>query len=296
MDPALAHTRHEGGGEPPAAGPLRQSGFQSGLVARGQSDQGSGRVDPGRSPTGVVLAIYNLLYWPYLLSTCALLFFPALLIFLATAPFDPKRRVLHWYTCHWGAHYLAWAPFAGVRVEGLEHAKAAGPCIYVSNHQSMVDILAVFALRMPFLWVSKVENFYVPFLGWNMWLNNYVPLRRGYLPSIMRMVRTCQRRLKEGYSLFVFPEGTRSSTGDLIPFYPGAFRLAVRYRVPIVPVVIEGTQVILPKKQLFIRPRPVVMRILPAIHPSAVGDNHKQLLEATRTHMQHELDVMRGKA
>jgi len=54
-------------------------------------------------------------------------------------------------------------------------------CIYVSNHQSMVDILAVFALRTPFLWVSKVENFLVPFLGWNMWLNGYVPLKRGHL-------------------------------------------------------------------------------------------------------------------
>src|SRR5262249_3987652 len=141
----------------------------------------------------------------------------------------------------------------------------------------------------------KIENFYVPFLGWNMWLNNYVPLRRGYLPSIMRMVRTCQRRIKEGHCLFVFPEGTRSPDGNLIRFYPGAFRLAVRNRVPIVPVVIDGTQVILPKKQLFIRPRPVIMRILPAMYPSAAGD-HKQLLEQVKTRMQHELNVMRGTA
>jgi 1-acyl-sn-glycerol-3-phosphate acyltransferase len=254
--------------------------------------------EPGRdgSPTGLLLVIYNLLYWPYLLGTCALFFVPALVIFAFTAPFDPKRRALHWYTCRWGAHYLAWAPFAGVRVEGREHAEAAGPCIYVSNHQSMVDILAVFALRMPFLWVSKVENFYVPFLGWNMWLNHYVPLRRGYLPSILRMVRTCQKRIQEGHSLFVFPEGTRSPTGNLIPFYPGAFRLAVRNRVPIVPVVVDGTQIILPKKQLFIRPRPVVVRILAPVSPASVGNDHKRLLEEVRTRMQHELDVMRGAA
>lgn len=250
-------------------------------------------MSPG-GPTGFVLVVYNILYWPYLLSTCVLFFFPALVLFAVTAPFDPKRRALHWYTCLWGAHYLAWAPLAGVRVEGREHARAAGACIYVCNHQSMVDILAVFALRMPFLWVSKVENFYVPFLGWNMWLNNYVPLRRGYLPSIMRMVRTCQRRIKEGHSLCVFPEGTRSPDGNLIRFYPGAFRLAVRNRVPIVPVVIDGTQVILPKKQLFIRPRPVLMRILPAMHPDAAGNDHKRLLDQVKTSMQRELDVMRG--
>lgn len=229
------------------------------------------------------LVVYNLVYWPYLLGTCAVLFVPALAIFLLTRPFDPKRRALHAYTSVWGAHYLAWAPFAGVRVEGRE--RAMNPCIYVSNHQSMVDTLAVFATGLPFLWVSKVENFYVPFLGWNMWLNGYVPLKRGYLPSIMRMVRTCHRRLREGHSLFVFPEGTRSPDGELIRFFPGAFRLAVRFQVPIVPIVIEGTHGILPKGNLLIRPRRVVIRVLDPIHPSSVDGDHRRLLDTTRERM-----------
>jgi 1-acyl-sn-glycerol-3-phosphate acyltransferase len=158
----------------------------------------------------------------------------------------------------------------------------------------MVDILAVFALDAPFRWVSKVENFYVPFLGWNMWLNGYVPLRRGHLPSIMRMVRRCHRLLAEGESLFVFPEGTRSSTGNLIRFYPGAFRLAVRNAVPIVPVVIDGTQEILPKRQLFIRPRPVLLRVLDPVHPESVNGDHRRLLDVVRTRMQQELDRIRA--
>ena len=246
--------------------------------------------------TALFLAIYNVLYWPYLIGTCVLGFVPALLIFLVTAPFDPRRRVLHAYTCLWGAHYLAWAPFAGTRVEGLERVKKAGACIYVSNHQSMVDVLAVFALRTPFLWVSKVENFYVPFLGWNMWLNRYVPIKRGHLPSVMRMVRTCHRRLREGHNLFVFPEGTRSPDGNLIRFFPGAFRMAVRFQVPIVPVVVEGTGDILPKGQLFIRPRPVVLRVLDPVRPESVGNDFKRLLEVVRDRMQQELDEIRGAA
>jgi 1-acyl-sn-glycerol-3-phosphate acyltransferase len=142
----------------------------------------------------------------------------------------------------------------------------------------MVDVLAVFALRAPFLWVSKVENFYVPFLGWNMWLNGYVPLRRGHLPSIMRMVRTCHRRLRDGHSLFVFPEGTRSTTGELIRFYPGAFRMAVRFGVPIVPVV------------------PVLLRVLEPVKPSDVGGDHRRLLDVVRSRMQRELHAIRGTA
>lgn len=249
------------------------------------------------TPAGIFfLAVYNVLYWPYLLVTCALGFGPALLIYLLTFPWDERRKILHAYTCFWGAHYLAWAPFAGVRVTGQEHARRAGACIFVSNHQSMVDILAVFAIHLPFLWVSKIENFYVPFLGWNMWLNGYVPLRRGYLPSIMRMVRTCHRKLAEGRSLFVFPEGTRSPTGNLIAFYPGAFRLAVRNNVPIVPVVIEGTRDILPKGRFFIRPRPVTIRLLDPVYPDSAGDDHRRLSDMVRTRMQRELDEIRGTA
>jgi len=240
------------------------------------------------------LALYNVLYWPYLLVTCVLGFVPALVIFLFTAPWDRRRKILHAYTCFWGAHYLAWAPCAGVRVEGRDAARRAGACIFVSNHKSMVDILAVFAIKLPFLWVSKIENFYVPFLGWNMWLNGYVPLKRGHLPSIMRMVRTCHRRLAEGQSLFVFPEGTRSPTGNLIPFYPGAFRLAVRNRIPIVPVVIEGTRDILPKRRLFIRPRPVEIRLLDPVHPESVGGDYRLLRDVVRESMQRELDALRG--
>jgi 1-acyl-sn-glycerol-3-phosphate acyltransferase len=244
--------------------------------------------------TSWFLALYNLFYWPYLLTTCALGFVPAVVICGLSAPWDPRRKWLRAYTSLWGGHYLAWAPFAGVRVEGFEQAQRAGPCVYVSNHQSMVDILAVFATRLPFLWVSKIENFYVPFLGWNMWLNRYIALKRGYLPSIMRMVRMCNRRLKEGESLFVFPEGTRSPDGDLIRFYPGAFRIAVRNGVPVVPVVIEGTRDILPKGRFFIRPRLVNVKILDPIFPDSVGGDHRRLLETVRTRMQAELDALRA--
>ena len=193
------------------------------------------------------LVVYNALYWPYLLTSCVVLFFPALVLFALTF-WDRRRRLLHAYTSLWGAHYLAWAPFAGVRLEGREQGLAAGPCIYVSNHQSMVDILAVFATRLPYRWVSKIENFYVPFLGWNMWLSGYVGVRRGNLASIRRMLRRCEVLIRDGASLFVFPEGTRSPDGELKSFYRGAFWVAARNRVPVVPIVIEGTARVLPKR------------------------------------------------
>lgn len=241
------------------------------------------------------LVVYNLLYWPYLITTSALFFGPALVLW-ALSFWKPQKRLLHAYTSFWGAHYLAWAPFAGVRVEGREEALRGGPCVYVSNHQSMVDILAAFAVHLPYLWVSKVENFYTPFLGWTMVLNGYVPLKRGHLPSIRKMLRRCESRLASGHSLFVFPEGTRSPDGSIRSFFRGAFWIAARNGVPVVPVIIEGTGGILPKGSFHIAPEPVVARILPPVHPRDFGGDDRLLRDHVHALMTRELAVLRGKS
>jgi 1-acyl-sn-glycerol-3-phosphate acyltransferase len=230
--------------------------------------------------------LYSLVFWPYLLLSCVVLFCVALAIFLLTFPFDRKRRVLHRFTCLWAAHYLAWAPFASVKVEGKEHVRNVGACVYVSNHQSMVDILAVFATHLDFLWVSKIENFYAPFLGWNMVLNGYVAVKRGYLPSILRMVRTCHDKLASGYSLFLFPEGTRSPDGTMQKFHRGAFYLANKFRVPVVPIVLEGTNAVLKKHSALVNPGPVLVRVLEPVYPKDVGFDEQRLTALVRERMQ----------
>jgi 1-acyl-sn-glycerol-3-phosphate acyltransferase len=224
-----------------------------------------------------------------------MMFVPACLIWAFTSPFDPKRSLLGKFTRLWGAHYLASVPFASVTILNAERGRGLGPAIYVSNHLSLADVLALFKLNYPFLWVSKVENFYAPFLGWNMWLNNYVALKRGHLPSIMRMYRTCMKRLGEGHSLFIFPEGTRSTDGELADFYAGAFRMAIRSRVPVVPIVIEGTRDILPKGRLRVKPLPVWVQVLEPIDGADAGQDWKLLRELTKARMQHgQLELRRN--
>jgi len=119
-----------------------------------------------------------------------------------------------------------------------------------------------------------------------MLMNRYVGLKRGHLPSIMRMVRTCHARLREGENLFIFPEGTRSPDGRLIPFYSGAFRLSVRFGVPIVPMVLVGTNRILAKGSFHIDPQRVTVQVLEPIHPNSVGNDHRALHDAVRAAMQ----------
>lgn len=243
------------------------------------------------SPLG--LAAFNALYWPYLCASITAAFVPALALY-ALAPFDKKRTLLRRWTEEWGAHYLEKAPFAGVTVNGRDKLDFEQPVIYVANHSSMVDILAIFSARLPALWVSKVENFYAPFLGWNMYLNGYIPLRRGNLPSIMRMVRQCLRKLEDGRSLIVFPEGTRTEDGNLRPFFRGAFMLATRARVPIVPLVLDGTRGVLAKGSMAIRPQHVTVNILDPIDPKLVGYDSRRMRDVVRSVMADELERIRG--
>ncbi len=253
------------------------------------SDRGPSRAELSRAG----LLAFNAVFWPYLVTTSALAFVP-MVGFYAASLFDKKKTLLRRFTEEWGAHYLERAPFAGVTVIGRERVDPNRPAIFVANHESMVDILAIFAARLPALWVSKIENVYAPVLGWNMYLNGYIFVRRGNLPSIMRMVRTSLAKLREGRSLIVFPEGTRSPDGRLQPFYRGAFMLACRAGVPIIPIVMDGTRGVLGKGSMTVRPRHVTVKILDPIHPSSFDGDSRTLRDEARRVMTRELAALRA--
>jgi 1-acyl-sn-glycerol-3-phosphate acyltransferase len=171
-------------------------------------------------------------------------------IWALTSPFDRRLVVLHQFTSFWACLYLWTMPAWRVSLEGREKIRRRETYLIVSNHQSQLDILVAFRLFFPFKWVSKAEVFNLPFVGWNMALNQYVKLRRGDKESVARMMAACRRHLARGSSVFFFPEGTRSRDGALKPFKPGAFVLAHEMRLPILPIAIDGTRHALPKYSL----------------------------------------------
>jgi 1-acyl-sn-glycerol-3-phosphate acyltransferase len=164
-------------------------------------------------------------------------------------------------------------PLWRVRVEGREKLPWRGPAVLVANHLSMLDILVLYALFRPFKWVAKAELFRVPFLGWNMTLNAYVPLRRGDRESVGRMMDRCRAQLSRGTPMLLFPEGTRSRDGRLQAFKDGAFRLAHEAGCPVIPIALTGTFDSLPKTGVVLRNGMraevrVLDPISPAEHPS----------------------------
>ncbi|MCX7982278.1 MAG: 1-acyl-sn-glycerol-3-phosphate acyltransferase [Syntrophales bacterium] len=177
-------------------------------------------------------------------------FLIALLIRILSQPFDRRLKLLHLFTCFWASLYTWMVPAWRIRIEGREHIRKGATYVVVANHQSHLDVLVLFRLFFHFKWVSKVEIFRIPFIGWNMILNKYVKIKRGDAESVEQMMAACERHLEEGSSVLLFPEGTRSPDGEIKKFKLGAFRLALRKRVSILPIIISGTHKALPKYKI----------------------------------------------
>jgi 1-acyl-sn-glycerol-3-phosphate acyltransferase len=214
----------------------------------------------------------SLLFWGFMMVSSILLFPISLLLFLVTVMFDDRRWVLHRFTSFWANLYTWLNPAWQVRVIGRERLYEAGPAVIVANHRSLVDILVLFRLHSHFRWVSKQENFRVPLVGWNMTLCDYIPLRRGDGASIRAMMSHCDRAIRGGNSIMMFPEGTRSSTGRMRAWKPGAFQIAERNRVPIQPIVLRGTAEALPKRGFMLRGRHAIsIEILDSIPAEGIA-------------------------
>ena len=212
---------------------------------------------------GKTLASYAL--WATIILTVPLLWIPAFLIWLVTAPFDRRLRILHLYSCWWASIYTYIFPYWFVSVRDRERLRNDRAYVIVSNHQSLLDILVLFRLYRHFKWVSKAVIFRLPFLGWNMSMNRYIAIRRGDPKDAVRMMAACGEALEGGSSILIFPEGTRSLDGELRDFRHGAFTLALRHRVPILPIVLDGTLDALPKHGVVSPGADIVIQVLDPI-------------------------------
>ena len=172
-----------------------------------------------------------------------------ILLTLPLALFDPDRRWAHRLGVLWATLLLKLNFSWHLQVVGREHLKKGKGYILVANHASLADIVCLFSLNHQFKWLAKRSLFQVPFLGWAMSVMRYIPLERGQYGSIRTSYAEALDWLRKGISVLIFPEGTRSRTGELGNFKSGAFRLALETGLPIVPIVLAGTQKVLSKGQ-----------------------------------------------
>ena len=236
--------------------------------------------------------IHSLAFWGFMLMSSLVLFPVAVILCLATMLIDRNRRALHLFTCFWGSLYTWSNPAWRVQIKGRKKIDSRQPTIFVANHLSLLDVILIFRLFTHFKWVSKTENFKVPLIGWNMRLNQYIPVQRGHKASVMQMMKDSKRSLNEGNSLFIFPEGSRSPDGQLRSFRTGAFDLALAERVPIQPILIRGTSNALPKRGFILQGRHAMsVEVLDAIAPEKFESmTAEELAHQTRELIAHELE------
>src|SRR5215813_10991787 len=206
-------------------------------------------------------------------------------------PFDRSGAMQHW-CARWWCHLIAWTIFARISVFGAENLSPDQTYVYMANHSSLIDIPALFAyLPYQFRIMAKKELFFIPFMGWHLWTAGNFPIDRSDARRTARSLRNVIEGVRSGKSLAVFPEGTRTPDGKLQPFRAGAFKIALRAHVPIVPVSIRGTFKLLPKTTLAPRPGRVQVIVGKPIDTSSYNEKSlNELIDRTRAAIQRGLE------
>lgn len=202
--------------------------------------------------------------WTWIvLATCIVLWLPAMaLARLVTARSDPGRYTVGLMFRKIAVVTAALNPLWRFRRSGTPPTDPRRPYVVVANHESFADILLISHLPWEMKWLSKAEMFRIPFLGWLMRLAGDIPVRRGEGRSAVEALQACRKVLAARVSVMIFPEGTRSASGEMLPFKDGAFRLAVTTGVPILPLAVTGTGSALPKRGFLLGRSHAQVRVL----------------------------------
>ena len=198
-----------------------------------------------------------------------------------------RGGVYDWANTDWSRDILS-AAGTPVLAEGLDLIPRDQPVMYASNHSSMFDIWALFAtLPGSVRFVAKQELFKIPLLGSAMRAVGHIPIDRAARKKAFQAYDEAARTIQRGTSsILVFPEGTRSRTGELLPFKNAPFGLAIAAQVPIVPVYVHHTFEILPKGAWRLRPRPIRLLVAPPIATAGLRpDDRERLRDEVRAAM-----------
>ena len=202
-----------------------------------------------------------------------------------------------WLVANVWSQILIWAGGATLEVIGAEHLDPKRPTIYICNHQSTLDAPVLFKSLwpVPFRYVSKHTLKYVPVTGWYLMVAGYIFINRSNRRAAVATLDAAAVKVRAGTSIVVFPEGTRSETGAILPFKKGPFALATKAKVAICPVTIEGTGKVMPKNSWKITPGPVRVKIGSPIDPTPFGNDREALMHAVRDVMITQSLALGGK-
>lgn len=238
----------------------------------------------------------SLLLYLYAIVICTIFLIVSALVLVVTWPFDKSRRAVHELSRVLVHLFFDVPPFWRFRVEGLEHVDRSRSYVIVLNHQAMTDIPALYCVPLNFRWVSKREVFRIPFFGQFLRLHGDICIDRGHASEAMeQLLRDGRLWISRGASVAIFPEGTRSKDGEIHRFKAGAFELARKAGVEILPVVLDGTTTLVKPNRLFRWRNTIRVKVLAPVPAEQVAaTDTKELMAGVRDRMVEALAAIRN--
>ncbi|MGM0589413.1 MAG: lysophospholipid acyltransferase family protein [Bacteroidota bacterium] len=240
----------------------------------------------------MVQVVFSVLVWIYFALVTIVFLFPILIAFLLTFPFDPLRRWPNRMLKGLAYTFLYAIPGWHIDIQGTEHYQKEEPAICISNHQSFFDLPLFYLLPWTMRWVAKKSLFYIPILGWIIYLTGHIAIDRSRRLAFLNL-EEAKPTLQSGMSVMIFPEGTRTNDGSVLPFKKGAFLLSFDQQVPIQPMVLYGAYEALPSGSWkFGLSQQFAIHVLPRIYPQDYDDVDQMKKEA-RSRIQEKLSELR---
>lgn len=171
-----------------------------------------------------------------------------------------------------------------VHITGLENIAKDRPQVFVANHQSFFDIFALSGyLPVQIRWMAKASLFRIPFVGWSMKAAGYISVDRNNKKKAYQSFAATVEKINQGYSVVIFPEGTRSEDGTIGLFKKGSNLLAARAKAPMVPLTLIGTGDVIKKNSLVMKPGLIRIVVSPPIHMDSPGKGENMLEDVRQT-------------
>ncbi|MBR5850039.1 MAG: 1-acyl-sn-glycerol-3-phosphate acyltransferase [Alistipes sp.] len=232
--------------------------------------------------------LYSIVLYLVAFVLCTLFLLLSAVAFVVCYPFDKRRTVVHLCSRILVRSFMVLPPCWSHRVVGWEKVDPKKPYVIVMNHNTLFDIVVLYFLRLEYRWVSKIEVVKAPYFGQFLFLHGDILINRGRATQALEQLREEGKMwLERGVSIAIFPEGTRSKTGQMGRFNPGAFDLAKRNEVEVLPIVLHGTRTVMrPKSWQWSWRNRVTLEILDPISVERLQNEPlRELADATREEM-----------
>jgi 1-acyl-sn-glycerol-3-phosphate acyltransferase len=234
-----------------------------------------------------IVSPFRLLAWAIWSAFCITFSF---IVFLFTF----KRRNTVWLSKYLWAPVSIIIPGEKLKIIKNESIDYTKPYVFVSNHQSYLDIPSIItAVDSLLYFVAKKELKKLPFLGWYISISGMIFVDRSNKKKAIESMKVAAEMIRNGKSILTFPEGTRTKTGEILPFKKGAFMMAIDAGVPIIPIVIKGTGDIFPATKIEFKPGHATIKICDVVETSGYNsENIDELILKVRNTIQKEYNQL----